>query len=121
MTVHAPEAAIVPPLNATLAAPATGVKVGAPQPVVVALGAAATTIAAGVVGNVSENATPESAVPAFGFTRVKVSVTVRPVPPGPANAFVKVGAEGTVTVPVVAVGMVPPLVVAIVLAAIVLV
>ena len=117
VTVQVPEAAMVPALNAIDAAPPAGAKVGAPHPLVVAFGAAATTIAAGATGNVSAKATPVSAVPAFGLVSVKVSVTVRPGPLGPAKDFAIVGAEGTVIVALVAVGTVPPLVVVIVFAA----
>jgi hypothetical protein len=121
VTVQAPDAARVPALNATDAAPPAGANVGAPQPLVVALGAAATTIAAGEVGNVSANPTPESAVPAFGLVMVKVSVTVRPGPMGPAKDFAIVGALGTVSVPLVAVATTPPFAVVMPPAAIVLV
>ena len=62
---------MLPPLNDTEAAPATGAKVAAPQPEVLAPGVAATTIAPGEVGKVSLNATPLSAVPVFGFVKTK--------------------------------------------------
>ena len=70
-TVQVPLAGTLPPLNDTEAAPATGANVAAPQPVMLAPGVAATTIAPGDVGKGSLNATPASAVPVFGFTKVK--------------------------------------------------
>src|SRR6267378_3798277 len=109
VTVQVPEATMVAALNVIEAAPATGAKVGAPHPAVVAFGAAATTIAPGATGKVSEKATPVSDVLAFGLVSVKVSVTVRPGPLGPANDLAIVGATGTVSEALVAVGIVPPL------------
>ena len=70
-TVQVPLAAMLPALNDTEAAPATGANVAAPQPEVLAPGTAATTIAPGAVGKVSLNATPVSAVPVFGFVSTK--------------------------------------------------
>ncbi len=82
LTVHVPPAAIVAALKETEPAAATGAHVGAPQPLVDALGVPATTIAAGATGKVSVKATPVSAVAAFGFTIVKVSVVTPPAPIG---------------------------------------
>jgi hypothetical protein len=70
-----PLAAIVPPAKLSEALPAAGGKVGEPQPVVVALGVAATCRPA---GKVSANATPFSAVPAFGLLLAKVRVLTPP-------------------------------------------
>jgi hypothetical protein len=78
LTVQVPPAAIVAPLRLIDPLPATGLKVGVPQPEVVAPGVAATFIAEGEVGNVSEKATPDSAVLLFGFSSVKVSAVVPP-------------------------------------------
>src|SRR5258708_3061671 len=75
VTVQVPLAAIVPPEKLSDVLPAAGAKVGAPQPVVVALGVAATCRPA---GNESVNATPVRAVPAFGLVIVKVSVLTPP-------------------------------------------
>src|SRR5207253_816501 len=55
VTTHVPPPAIVAPLNAIEPAPAAGVKVGDPQPVVVGFGVPATTIAPGTTGKVSPN------------------------------------------------------------------
>jgi len=71
-TVHIPDAAIVPPLNDIDTAPAAAVTV--PPQSVVAFGVPATTIEPGIVGNVSSNETPVSAVPTFGFVIVNVRV-----------------------------------------------
>src|SRR5258708_8276541 len=100
---------MVPPLNATDAAAATGVKVGAPQPLVLAAGTAATTMAPGLVGNVSLKATPVSTVDAFGLVSVKVSVETCPAPIGPENAFAIVGAATTSSVPLPAALLEPAL------------
>jgi hypothetical protein len=65
------------------------VKVGVPQPEVVAPGIVAKVIADGKVGNVSAKATPASAVLMFGFSSVKVSTVVVPCEIGlVANLFV---------------------------------
>src|SRR5438876_764971 len=63
-TVQVPLVAMVPPEKLNEVLPAAGVKVGEPQPLVLALGVAATCKPA---GNVSVNPTPVSAVPAFGL------------------------------------------------------
>ena len=76
-TVQVPPAAMPPPENARLAAPAAGAKVGAPQPLVLMLGTAATTIAPGVVGKVSVKLTPVNAL-AVGLLNVNTSVLVPP-------------------------------------------
>jgi len=77
-TVQVPPAAIVAPLKEIEPAPATGVNVGAPQPVVVAEGVPATTIAPGEVGNVSVKATLLRAFAEFEFVMMKVSVDTPP-------------------------------------------
>ena len=69
---------MLPPENARLAAPAAGAKVGVPQPLVLAAGVAATTIAPGVVGRVSLKLTPLKALP-VGLLRVKTSVLLPPL------------------------------------------
>lgn len=60
-TVQLLLAATVPFENEIEPAPATGAKVAAPQPLIVAPGGLATTIAPGEVGNTSEKFTPETA------------------------------------------------------------
>src|SRR5687768_16043718 len=107
--MHVPPAAIVPPVKLTDPAPATGAKVGAPQPETVAFGAGATCIAPGATGNVSENATPEIALAPFGFVIVNVSV----VTPGArtgfgANSFAIAGGEIAVSVSVATLVVVVP-------------
>lgn len=72
-----PPAVIVPFVRSILVAPAVGAKV--PPQVLVLLGAGATTIAPGVVGNVSLKATPLIALFWFGLVMVNVSVDVPPV------------------------------------------
>ncbi len=67
VTVQVPPAAIVPPENAIDIAPATGVKTGAPQPDVENVAGDATVMAPGELGKLSLNATPLSAVAAFGL------------------------------------------------------
>ncbi len=98
-TVQVAPAAMLPPLNATELAPAAGAKVGAPQPVVLAFGTAATTIAPGATGKVSLKATPAIALFTLGLAMVKVRVVV---PPGRigfgANSLSITG--GTITVSV---------------------
>ena len=66
-------AEIVPFENEMDAAPATGAKVGVPQPLVVALVGLATTMAPGKVGNISVKFKPLTA-PALGLVKVNVSV-----------------------------------------------
>ncbi len=60
-TVQVPPPAMVPPEKEIEPAPGAGLNVGAPQPVVVAFGVPATTMAPGEVGKVSPKATPLSA------------------------------------------------------------
>src|ERR1700682_6276807 len=99
VTVQVLLAAMVPPLNAIDAAPATGVNVGAPQPLVVAFGTGATTMLPGAIGNVSLKATPVSAFDGLMLVSVKVSVETPPAPIGlGANAFAMVGTSSTVSV-----------------------
>ncbi len=57
VTVQVDPPVIVPPEKVTDPAPATGENVGAPQPEVEAAGGAATTMAPGEFGKVSEKAT----------------------------------------------------------------
>ena len=71
LTVHVPLAGMEPPANVADPAPAVAVKV--PPHVLVVVDGAATTMAAGVVGKVSENAT---AVMATAVPLVKVNVSV---------------------------------------------
>ena len=78
LTAQVPPPAMVPPEKAIEPLPGVGLKTGEPQPVVVGLGTAATTIAPGEVGKVSPKATPPRASFWFGFVIVKVSVDVPP-------------------------------------------
>ena len=73
--VQVPPAAMLPLPKLKLAAPATGLKIGEPQPEVEAFGGLATDICPGLTGNVSVNATPLSAYAAFGLVTVKDNVT----------------------------------------------
>ena len=77
LTMQFPLAGTVPPENEIELAPATGAKVGVPQPVVLAPVGFATTIAPGVVGNVSLKFTSLIAA-AFGLPIVKVRIEVPP-------------------------------------------
>ena len=79
VTVHVAPAAMVPFENEMDPAPATAVRIGAPQPVADALGVPATVIAAGEVGSVSENDTAGRLLFAFGLVMKNVSVLVPPV------------------------------------------
>jgi hypothetical protein len=79
------------------AAPATGVNVGVPQPVVEAFGVLATTMAPGVVGKVSVKFNPlnEEGV---GLVMVNVSVDTPPAVVGSGLKFFEiVTAEGSRT------------------------
>ena len=80
MIVQTPPPAIEPPENAIDAAPATGAKAGAPQPLTEAAGTAATFIAPGAVGSRSVNATPLIACVPFGLLSWIVTVEIAPVP-----------------------------------------
>jgi hypothetical protein len=101
LTVHVPPATIEPPEKDMDALPPVGVKVGVPQPLVVALGVAATTIAPGVVGNVSVKATPVKGVSVLGLVRVKVRVEVPPARMGDGEkAFVILAGVSTTKVAV---------------------
>ena len=113
VTVQLPFAARLPPLNATEAAPATGAKVAAPQPEVVAPGAAATTIAPGDVGSVSLNAMPDSVVALFGLVMKNLKVDGRFAAIGRVrNVFVMLaGAVATTVSPAVPATPLPPFVV----------
>src|SRR5436190_19961869 len=73
-----PPPAIVPPVNEIAPAPATGEKVGAPQPDVVGLGDGPTFIAPGETGSVSAKATALMASFWLGLMMVKVRVDVPP-------------------------------------------
>lgn len=78
LTVQVPPPTIEPPEKEIDTLLAAGAKVGVPQPLVLALGVAATFIAPGEVGKVSLKATPVKAVEGFGLVIVKVSVEVPP-------------------------------------------
>jgi len=78
VTVHVAPAAIVLPLKVSAVSPATGAKIGEPQPLVVADGGLSTTIAPGAVGNVSLNATLVWAVKVSWLVIVKVRIDVPP-------------------------------------------
>jgi hypothetical protein len=99
LTVQVPPPTIEPPEKEIDTLLAAGAKVGVPQPLVLALGVAATFIAPGEVGKVSLKATPVKAVEGFGLVIVKVSVEV---PLGAialgANAFVMEGGTTADTV-----------------------
>ena len=80
------------------AAPAAGAKVGVPHPLVVSAGVAATTMAPGATGKVSENATPLKALFWFGFVIAKVSVETPPARIGfGANCFDMTGGRTAVS------------------------
>jgi hypothetical protein len=92
LTVQESPAAIVPFEKEMEAAPAVGEKVGEPQFVVDAPVVEATSMAAGLVGNVSVKATPVRALFKLGFVIVKVSVEVPPARIGlGANSFAILG------------------------------
>jgi len=97
--VHVPPTAMVPPLKLIELAPALGLKVGVPQPLVVALGVEATCTPDG-----KESLTPtpaSAAVLAAGLVIVNVSVEVPPTGMLVGkNALVMVGAVSTVKVSV---------------------
>ena len=99
-TVQVPPAAMLPPEKARLAAPPAGVKAGAPQPLVLAFGVAATTIAPGVVGKVSLKLTPVKAL-AVGFVSVKTRVLVPPLAIGFVRKVLLMVAEPTLVSTVV--------------------
>lgn len=101
LTVQVPPATIEPPEKDIDALPPVGLKVGVPQPLVVALGVAAMTIAPGVVGNVSLKATPVKGVKVLGLVRVKVRVEVPPARMGDGEkAFVMLAGVSTTKVAV---------------------
>ena len=77
LTRQLPLAGTVPPENEIESAPATGAKVGVPQPVVLAPVGFATTMAPGLIGNVSLKFTSLMAA-AFGLPIVNVSVDIPP-------------------------------------------
>lgn len=79
VTVQVPLAAMVPPLKVNEVFPAVGAKVGAPQPVVLAAGIAATSNPA---GNESVKATPVRIVLVFELEIVKVNVLTPPTAMG---------------------------------------
>src|SRR5262249_15452322 len=88
-------AATVPFENEREPAPATGAKVGAPQPLVVAAGGLATTIAPGEVGKVSVKLRPESGAP-LGLMMVKVSDETPPTLVGwGLKFFLRVTVDGS--------------------------
>ncbi|MDZ4159499.1 MAG: hypothetical protein U1B80_06895 [Anaerolineaceae bacterium] len=87
--------ASVPPEKAMADAPATAVKVGVPQPLVVAPAGFATTIAPGEVGNASVKFSP-LIVTGFGLVNVKVSAETPPALVGfGLNFFVMVAEVGS--------------------------
>ena len=101
LTVQVPPATIEPPEKDMDALPPVGVKVGVPQPLVVALGVTATIIAPGVVGNVSVKAAPVKGVNVLGLVRVKVRVEVPPARMGDGEkAFVMLAGASTAKVAV---------------------
>ena len=101
-TVHVLLPATVPFEKEIDDAPATGAKVAAAQPDVLAAGGVATTIAPGKVGNVSENES-ELTGPLFGFVSVKVSVETPPTVVGlGVKRFDIVTSEGSTIVAILA-------------------
>ena len=78
LTVQVPPPAIELLENEIEVPFAAGLKVGVPQPLVLALGVAATFIAPGEVGKVSEKATPVRVVEGFGLVIVNRRVVVPP-------------------------------------------
>jgi hypothetical protein len=101
LTVQVALAARVPPEKEIEGLPAVGTKVGVPQPLVLALGVAATTMAPGIVGKVSEKATPFKVVDGFGLVRVKVKVVAVPIATGlGAKLLLIVGGATDMTVSV---------------------
>lgn len=70
LTVQVPPPTMVPPEKEIEALFAFGLKVGVPQPLVLALGVVATTIAPGEVGKVSLKATPVKGVDGFELVMV---------------------------------------------------
>ena len=97
--VQVPLAAMVPLEKEIPAAPATGMKVGVPQPTVVAPAGFATTMAPGVVGKVSVKLTPLTAA-AFGLVSVKVNLDVPPATVGSGAKFLAMVTEvGSMTAP----------------------
>lgn len=92
-------APIVPLLNEMEPVPATGAKVGVPQPMVAAPVGFATTIRPGVVGKVSVKLTPLIAA-AFGLVIVKVNLEVPPATVGSGEKFLLMVKEvGSTTAP----------------------
>ena len=88
-------AARLPFENESDVALAAGAKVGDPQPVVVAPGVLATTMAPGVVGRVSVKLSPLKAA-GVGLVRVNVSVETPPAVVGSGLKFLEmVTAEGS--------------------------
>ena len=95
LIVHVLFAPMLPLENEIEPAPAAGAKVGEPQPVVNALGVLATTMAPGVVGNVSVKFNPlkEAEV---GLVSVNVRVETPPTVVGSGLKFFEiVTAEGS--------------------------
>lgn len=91
VTVQVPPAVIEPPLKVRFVAAAAGAKVGAPHPLVVTAGVAATSTP---LGSGSVKATAESACAGFGLASVNVSVETPvfvAIPVG-LNALLKFGA-----------------------------
>ena len=99
-TLQFAPAAMLPALNASEAAPATGANVGAPQLVVLAFGGVATTIAPGTVGSVSEKPTPVMPA-AVELLSVKTSVVTPPGAIGFARNALAIVAAPTLVVRVV--------------------
>lgn len=93
---------------------------GVPQPLVLALGAAATCIAPGIMGNVSAKATPFSAVVGFGLVRVKVNVVGAPIAIGLGAKLLLIVGGATETTVRVAVAATPGPVLAVVTVLVVL-
>jgi hypothetical protein len=101
MTVQVALAARVPPEKEIERLAAVGTKVGVPQLLVLALGVGATTMTPGIVGKVSEKATPFKAVDGFGLVRVKVKVVGVPIATGlGAKLLLMVGGATDTTVSV---------------------
>src|SRR5581483_5973258 len=109
LTVHVPPGPIAPALKESEPAPGAGAKVGAPHPDVDAFGVGATTMAPGVVGSASLNATPEIASFGFGLTIVNVRWLTPPAMIGDGKKFFAIcGGDSAVSVAVATLAVLVP-------------
>ena len=114
LTVQVALAARVPPEKEIEGLPAVGTKVGVPQPLVLALGVGATTMAPGIVGNVSLKAIPVRIVDGFGLVRVNVKVVGTPIATGLGEKLLLIVGGAVLTTVSVAVAATPAPVLAVV-------